>query len=747
MIQRRLLFSLLTIVPTLAFTQAVYQDPHEPAETRVTDLLQRLTLREKIGLLGFRSPGVPHLAIPRYIWWNEGLHGVARAGEATVFPQAIGAAATFDDVLLRSEADAISTEARAKYNLSVAEGRRQQYLGLTFWSPNINIFRDPRWGRGQETYGEDPYLTGRMGAAFVRGLQGNDPNYLKAAACAKHFAVHSGPESTRHSINVKVGEEDLRETYLPAFHNLVDSGVESVMCAYNRVNDQPCCTGRTLLKDILRDEWHFQGHVVTDCWALDDIWERHKALPDRVTVAAEAIKAGVNMDCSDLLQADAEQAIQKGLITEADIDKALGPNLRTAFRLGLYDDPAVSPYRGYGADSVAGDYHRALALKMAEESIVLLKNDGTLPLRTADIKTLLVTGSNAASADALLGNYHGISSHLVTFVEGITAVAGPTTGLEYDMGCDPRDTTHFGGTWVASGSDVTIAVIGLTPQFEGEEGDAFLSDAGADKKTLSLPVGQIAFIKALRKATSKPIIAVVTGGSAMDMDAIAPYVNAIVLAWYPGEEGGTALGNILFGKVSPSGHLPVTFYKSLSDLPAYDDYHMEGRTYRYFKGEVEYPFGFGLSYGTFKYTWGCDLPSVKKDTIRGWQACAPFASVPNGFHTPVTRPGDTLYFSIGLTHEGPSAADAVPQVYIEYPVISGKKMPLRELKDFKRVTVPRKDNDTAYYAASANFALAMSSLRKWDPIHHAWKLYPGTYKLIIGENARDERLSCAFIVK
>ena len=739
-------------MPTLALATLsaraqtpAYQDPQQPAAARVTDLLHRLSLKEKIGLLGFVSPGVPRLAIPRYVWWNEGLHGVARAGEATVFPQAIGAAATFDDALLHREADAISTEARAKYNLSVAQGRRQQYMGLTFWSPNINIFRDPRWGRGQETYGEDPYLTGRMGAAFVKGIQGSDPLHLKAAACAKHFAVHSGPESTRHSIDVQVNEDELRETYLPAFHTLVDSGVESVMCAYNRVNSEPCCTGHTLLKDILRDEWHFQGHVVTDCWALDDIWERHKALPDRVTVAAEAIKTGVNMDCSDLLQADAEQAVQKGLITEADIDKALAPNLRTAFHLGLYDDPSVSPYKGYGADSVSNDYHRALALKMAEESMVLLKNDGVLPLKAEDVKTMLVTGSNAASADALLGNYHGISAHLVTFVEGITAVAGPTTGLEYDMGCDPRDTSHFGGTWVAGSSDAVVAVIGLTPQFEGEEGDAFLSDAGADKKTLSLPAGQLAFIRALRKATKKPIIAVVTGGSAMDVDALAPYVNAIIVAWYPGEQGGAALANILFGKIAPSGHLPVTFYKSLADLPAYDNYHMEGRTYRYFKGPVAYPFGFGLTYGSFKYDWGT-FPTVRKPQ-GGWTAYPPLTVLPSYYKTPVVRPGDTLYFSAGIFHEGPSAADAVPQVYIEYPTVAGKTMPLKELKDFRRVTVPRKDNDTAYSGSTASFAIPLNSLRKWDSAHHVWKLYPGKYRLVIGENALDERLTADFIVK
>jgi beta-glucosidase len=742
---------LLVSAPVFAQTSgnAPFQDPQRPVDQRVTDLIQRLTLKEKISLLGFVSPGVERLQIPSYVWWNEGLHGVARAGEATVFPQAIGAAATFDDRLLRREADAISTEARAKYNLSVAKGRRLQYMGLTFWSPNINIFRDPRWGRGQETYGEDPYLTGRMGVAFVKGIQGTNPDYLKAAACAKHFAVHSGPESIRHSINVQISEEDLRETYLPAFHTLVDSGVETVMCAYNRVNDQPCCTGKTLLTDILRDEWQFKGHVVTDCWALDDIWERHKVLPDRVSVAAAAIKAGVNLDCSDLLQADALQAVDKGLITETDIDKALIPNLRTAFRLGLYDDPGISPYLSYGADSVHNDYHQTIALQMARESIVLLKNDGVLPLHKDSLNTLLVTGSNASSADALLGNYHGVSPRLVTFTDGITAAAGPGIGVQYDMGCDPKDTVHFGGIWASQSSDAIVAVVGLTPLVEGEEGDAFLSDAGADKKTLSLPPGQIAFLRALRKASHHPIIVVVTGGSAMDIDAIAPYADAVLLAWYPGEQGGAALADVLFGAVSPSGHLPVTFYKNLSDLPAYEDYHMLGRTYRYFKGEVEYPFGFGLGYATFTYAWSAVWPTIHKPPT-GWMAYPPnIQTLPPGFHTPLVSVKDTLYFDIDINNEGNMAADAVPQAYVYYPSVpgAGKQMPLKELKDFKRVSVPVSPGPDGSLGRTVAFAIPASSLRKWDPVHHAWRLYPGTYRVVIGENAADEKLSFPFIVK
>ena len=735
----------LSALPTLAFFslprvcqgQTPYQDPTQPVAGRVSDLLGKLTLAEKVSLLGFVSPGVPRLKIPSYVWWNEGLHGVARAGEATVFPQAIGVAATFDDALLREEADAISTEARAKYNLTTAEDRRLQYMGLTFWSPNINIFRDPRWGRGQETYGEDPYLTGRMGSAFVRGLQGNNPRFLKTAACAKHFAVHSGPEASRHSINVIVSETDLRETYLPAFHQLVDSGVEAVMCAYNRVNNEPCCTGKTLLKDILREEWHFGGHVVTDCGALDDIYERHKALPDAVTVAAEAIKNGVNMDCSDLLQEDALKAVSKGLITEADVDKALAPNLRTAFRLGLYDDPSVSPYHGYGADSIHNAYHRELALQMARESIVLLKNDGILPLHKNNVTSLLVAGSNASDADAILGNYHGVSSTVVTFTEGITAAAGPSIGVQYDLGCEPNDTVHFGGIWASQNSDLTVAVIGLTPVYEGEEGDAFLSDNGGDKKTLSLPPGQIAFIKALRKASNHPIIAVVTGGSSLDVDAIAPYVNAILFAWYPGEQGGTALADILFGKVSPSGHLPVTFYRSVADLPPYADYNMKGRTYRYYDGPVEYPFGFGLSYTRLNPgSMSSSVSPAPKIKGKGhWTAYAPDKYVQKA------SAGDTLVFHLDIENDGDMDADAVPQLYVQYPSGGRENLPIRELKGFQRVSVKKGSTGNVV------FALPVSALHKWDPATHGWKIYPGRYKFILAQDASDKGMASEFIIK
>ena len=685
--------------------------------SRVDDLLSRLTLEEKISLLGYRSKAVPRLSIPAYNWWNEGLHGVARAGEATIFPQAIGMAATWDNALLEQAADAISTEARAKYNLSTAAGRREQYMGLTFWSPNINIFRDPRWGRGQETYGEDPYLTATMGTAFIHGLQGHDPHYLKASACAKHFAVHSGPEASRHTFDAIVDQKDLRETYLYAFKHLVDSGVESVMCAYNRVNGEPCCSGPTLLHRILRDEWHFQGHIVTDCGALDDIFERHKALPGPVETAAAAIKAGVDLDCSDILQDDVLKAVTTGLLTKTQVDSALAPLLRTQLKLGFFDDKTAVPFSSYGADSVHNAAHIALARQMASESIILLKNTGNvLPLQKDSLASLMIVGPNAFSFDALSGNYHGVSSHMVTFLEGITAAAGPAMHVEYDQGCDYKDSIHFGGTWAASNCQATIAVIGLTPVMEGEEGDAFLAPHGGDRADLSLPYAHIAYLKALRKAIgNKPLIVVVTAGSAVDLAPIAPYADAIILAWYPGEQGGNALADILFGKLSPSGHLPVTFYQNTNDLPAYTDYSLKGRTYRYYDGPVQYPFGFGLSYTRFSYHM--TQPPQKTYTAK-----------------------DTISWIVSVSNDGAMTGDEVVQAYIEYP--SGPRMPLRELKTFQRLhAIPPGQN------VDLRMSIPVNELKKWDLAKNEWKLYPGAYRIMLGSNSRDEKLIGAFTIK
>ena len=708
-----LLLVLFTPVIASAQQNIAYKNSKLPINARVKDLVSRLTLEEKINLLGYQSKAVPRLGIPAYNWWNEALHGVARAGEATIFPQAIGMAATFNDDLLKQVSNVISTEARAKYNLSTGMDRHLQYMGLTFWTPNINLFRDPRWGRGQETYGEDPFLTSRMGRAFVKGLQGDDPRYLKASATAKHYAVHSGPEAGRHEFNAVIDQKDLRETYLYSFKYLVDGGVESIMCAYNRVNDEPCCTSNTLLKDILMNEWKFKGHVVTDCGALDDIYLRHKTQPDQVIVAAEAIKAGVDLDCSTLLQNDVMKAVKRGLLKVSDVDKALSATLRTQFKLGFYDDKTQVPFHSYGVDSVHNAQHVALARKVAQQSMVLLKNDNNvLPFNKSKTTSVMVVGPNATSYDALIGNYHG-TGKVVNFVEGITAAVGPATRVEYDLGADNRDTTHFGGIWAAGNADVTVAVLGLSPVNEGEEGDAFLAPGGGDKLDINLPASHIAYLKRLRAEVKKPIIAVITAGSDVDVAAIAPYADAVILAWYPGEQGGNALADILFGDVSPSGHLPVTFYKALGNLPDYKDYNMKGRTYRYYDGPVQYPFGFGLSYTKFNYSAAGSFKSAYKTT-------------------------DTISVSVNIQNTGNYNGDEVLQAYIQYPQVN--RMPLKELKGFKRVSVAKGAQQ------NVTIRIPVQELQKWDLDTNKWKLYPGEYKLVLGSNSQEEKLSLKFTV-
>jgi len=686
----------------------------QPLDARVKDLVSKLTLEEKVSLLGYNSKAVPRLDIPAYNWWNEGLHGVARAGEATIFPQAIGMAATFNDDLIKQVSTVISTEARAKYNLAIQKDRHLQYMGLTFWTPNINIFRDPRWGRGQETYGEDPFLTATIGSAFVKGLQGDDPHYLKTSATAKHFAVHSGPEATRDFFDAKVDEKDFRETYLYAFHALVNNGVESVMSAYNRINGVPNSINKVLLTDILRKEWGFKGHVVTDCGALDDIYSTHKTLPNAVEVAAAAIKAGIDLDCSSILQNDVIKAIDQKLITEKEVDQRLTELLRTEFKLGFYDDQQKIQYHSYGADSVHNASHIDLARKVAQQSMVLLKNDkNVLPLNKADYPSIMVLGPNAAAFDPMVGNYHGVSSKVVNFVEGITSAVDPATRIEYDLGSDYTDTTHFGGTWAAGNCSVTIAVVGLSPVLEGEAGDAFLSKSGGDKKDLSLPASEIAFMKALRHSVKTPIIAVVTAGSDVDISAIEPYADAIVFGWYPGEQGGNAFADLLFGKVSPSGHLPLTFYKSIKDVPDYSDYSMKGRTYRYFSGPVQYPFGFGLSYTSFEY-------QAEKNPAKKY----------------ITK--DTVNITVKVKNKGKMDGDEVVQAYIQYPQVD--RMPVKELKGFKRVTVTKGGEQ------SVTIKIPVKDLQKWDMKTHGWKTYPGAYKLVLGSSSQDDKLNFTFTI-
>ncbi|MEM9144460.1 MAG: glycoside hydrolase family 3 C-terminal domain-containing protein, partial [Bacteroidota bacterium] len=557
----------------------------------------------KASQLLYNAPAIERLGIPSYNWWNEALHGVGRSGRATIFPQAIGMAATFDAPLVEKVAATISDEARAKFNAAQAQGNRNQYTGLTFWTPNVNIFRDPRWGRGQETYGEDPFLTSQLGIAFVKGLQGDDPNYLKTAACAKHYAVHSGPEKLRHEFNAMVNQKDLHETYLPAFKALVDAGVESVMCAYNRTNDEPCCASNSLLNDILIKDWQFKGHILSDCWALVDFYSEngHGTVKTAEEGAALALKSGVSLNCGSTYQVLAK-AVQQGLVEEKVLDKNLATLLRTRFKLGLMDPQENVPFSTIPVTKIDADEHRALSLEVATKSMVLLKNNGVLPL-DKDLNRYYVVGPNAASVDALLGNYFGVNPKIVTFLEGITNKVAMGSQVQYSPGTtlDRANLNPF--DWSSGGAadaDVTIAVLGLTRHIEGEEGESISSPYFGDRLDYNVPQNQLDYLKKLA-SHNKPLVAIVTGGCPMNLSEIHELADAVLLAWYPGEEGGNAAASILFGETSPSGRLPITFPKSLEQLPPYEDYSMKGRTYRYMEKEPMYPFGFGLGYSEFSY--------------------------------------------------------------------------------------------------------------------------------------------------
>ncbi len=572
------------------------------AITKARELVGQMTLEEKASQLRYDAPAIERLGIPAYNWWNEALHGVARAGTATVFPQAIGLAAMFDENLQERIAGVIADEARAKYNGQSRHGDRDIYKGLTVWSPNINIFRDPRWGRGHETYGEDPYLTARLGVSYIRGLQGNG-KYLKVSACSKHFAVHSGPEAVRHSFDARVNLKDLNETYLPAFEAAVrEAEVESVMGAYNRVNGEPACGSPTLLKRTLREKWGFQGHIVSDCWAVRDFHVNHKVTATAPESAALAIKSGCDLNCGNTYLHLLE-ALQEGLISEEDITAACERLFTTRYLLGLFADDCE--YDRIPVTVIDTNEHASLALEAAEKSMVLLENDGTLPLDPDAIKTIAVIGPNADSIPALEGNYNGTSSRYVTFLEGIRRFA-ENRGIRvlYSQGCHLfRDRTSglaqaddrlAEAAMFAETADITIACVGLDAGLEGEEGDTGNEYFSGDKKDLLIPEPQRRLLSILSKSARK-LITVIAAGSSLNVSE----GNAIVFAWYPGQAGGTALAELLFGEKNFSGHLPLTFYRNVNDLPDYEDYSMVNRTYRYFTGKPLYPFGYGLSYTRF----------------------------------------------------------------------------------------------------------------------------------------------------
>ncbi len=578
---------------------------------RAKELVAQMTLEEKVGQTLYQAPAIPRLGIKAYNWWNEALHGVARAGTATVFPQAIGMAATFDEDLLEQVGDAVSTEARAKFNMQQKADDTDIYKGLTFWAPNVNIFRDPRWGRGHETFGEDPYLTSRLGVRYVMGLQGHDEDYLKAAACAKHFAVHSGPESVRHEFNAEVSEQDLRETYLPAFKACVQEGkVEAVMGAYNRTNGAPCCGNSYLLQDILRKEWGFEGHVTSDCWAIKDFHEGHLVTSTPVESVSMAMNNGCDLNCGNLFHF-LTQAVENGMVDEKRLDEAVENLFMARMKLGVLDKKEENPFDKIPYTVVDSEEMRKLNREVARRSVVLLKNENhILPLDKKKLHTIGVIGPNADSRKALVGNYEGTSSRYITVLEGIEDYVGEDVRVLYSEGCHLyRDRTsglameHDRDSEVRAvceASDVVIAVVGLDATLEGEEGDTGNEYGSGDKPNLNLPGLQPDIIR-IAKESGKPVIVVLLAGSAMDLSWEDKHVDAILDGFYPGAQGGAAIAEILFGEANPEGKLPITFYRTTEELPEFTDYAMKGRTYRYMENEALYPFGYGLSYTTYAY--------------------------------------------------------------------------------------------------------------------------------------------------
>jgi beta-glucosidase len=833
-----------------------YRDVTLPIERRVDDLVSRMTLEEKISQMVYDAPAIERLEVPQYNWWNECLHGVGRAGVATVFPQAIGLAATWNTELLHQVAAAISDEARAKHHQALRQGIRYIYTGLTFWSPNINIFRDPRWGRGQETYGEDPYLTARMGVAFVRGLQGDDPHYLKLVATPKHYAVHSGPEPDRHHFDARVDERDLRETYLPAFKACVkEAQAVSMMGAYNRTNGEPCCASPTLLEKILRQEWGFDGYVVSDCGAIRDIYESHRVAETPAEAAALAVKSGCDLNCGSTFPA-LREAVARGLIDEAAIDRAVRRLFTARFRLGMFDPPQQVPYAQIPFKVNDSPAHRALALRSAQESIVLLENKGDLLPLSKDLPSIAVIGPNADDLLVLLGNYNGTPSQAVTPLEGIRKKLAPSTRLYYARGCDiaagvpplsvipstclrpleanasqagltaayydnpafagnPRLTrvdptidfiwkgttpltgrqadtfavrwygflvppvsgtyqlgvSGFNGyklflddqlvaayqglhhaivktqpveleagrfyglrldyvNWgpdpqvqllwsvpgvdrvaeaveIAQKAEVVIVLLGLSPSLEGEEMPVQVAGfAGGDRTDIHLPGPQQELLQRLH-ALGKPLVLVLLSGSALAVNWAKQNVPAIVMAWYPGQAGGDAIADVLFGDYNPAGRLPVTFYKSLQDLPPFEDYRMQGRTYRYFRGEPLFPFGHGQSYTTFAY----DELQLSARTI---------------------SPHETLTISVDVQNIGQRAGDEVVQLYLSQLTTPGPQpaggpipLPLRQLQGFKRIHLAPGATQTV------TFPLTPYQLSLIDDLGRR-VVWPGEFQLYVG---------------
>jgi beta-glucosidase len=705
----------------------IWRDAAKPLSARENDLIRRMSLAEKVAQLKNAAPGIQRLGLPSYDYWNEALHGVANNGIATVFPEPIGGASSWNPKLFHQEGAVIGIEGRAKHNdyANSHNGDSKWWDGLTFWTPNINIFRDPRWGRGQETYGEDPFLTGEIGVEFVKGIQGDDPNYMLAMACAKHFAVHSGPEPDRHRFDADVSERDLFETYLPQFERVVREGkVAGVMGAYNSVNGVPCCANAFLLDTLLRKSWGFEGYVVSDCDAIRDIWGRqqHHYVNTPEEAAAAAVKAGCDLCCGGDYNA-LVRAVQQGLITEKEIDGALSHTLWTRFRLGLFDPAEKNPYSKLTINDNDTPEHRQVALELARQSLVLLKNDGILPLDRSRLKKIAVIGPNANSTSMLHGNYHGSASHPISILNGIKQLAGTNIEVTFAQGSPVTTVTRI-AAWSkqdndttrpipelaaealnnASNADLIIYVGGITPAQEGEM---------YDRESIELPKVQEDLVKALH-ATGKPMVMVNCSGSAVALSWEDEHVPAILEAWYPGEEGGRAVAEALFGDVNPSGHLPVTFYRATSDLPSFTNYSMSNRTYRYFNGKPLYAFGHGLSYTTFDFKDG--KVGSKKMLANG---------------------SAKVKFTVKNT--GNREGDEVAQIYFRH-VNSAVPQPKLALCGFTRVHLKRNES------SSVTIDVPAERLRYWDAEKKQYVVEPGDYEFLVGAASDDIRLKLAMAV-
>ncbi len=658
-----------------------YLDPSLPAEQRAADLVHWMKLEEKATQLVNQARAIPRLNVPAYDWWSEALHGVAVNG-TTEFPEPIGLGATFDPATIHKMAIDISIEARIKHVQDVRAGHSNIFEGLDFWAPNINIFRDPRWGRGQETYGEDPFLTGRMAVAFVTGMQGDDPHYYRVISTPKHFAVHSGPESTRHKADVPISKHDEVDTYLPAFRAAVTEGkADSVMCAYNSINGEPACANQFLLEDQLRGKWGFNGYVVSDCGAVIDIFEGHHFTKSQPEASAISLKRGMDNECADFDKKVTDDhdykpyldAVKEGYLKESDIDVALNRLFTARMKLGMFDPPEMVPYSKIDEKELDSAEHRALALKLADESMVLLKNDGALPLKTAAIK-IAVVGPLANQTKFLLGNYNGIPTHTVSILEGLKKEF-PEAAINYVAGTDflGKEGTPVAreGGWsqadltpqpealeAAAKADVVVAVVGITSNLEGEEMKVDVPGfKGGDRISIDLPEPEENLLHALA-GTGKPLVVVLANGSALGVNWAKDHANAILEAWYPGEEGGNAVAQTLSGRNNPGGRLPVTFYKDASQLPPFEDYSMKGRTYRYFEGAPLFPFGYGLSYTTFSYSG----LSVGASTVNA---------------------GEPVTAEVTVTNTGHVAGDEVAQLYLSFPKVPGA--PHIALRGFQRI--------------------------------------------------------------